>query len=293
MKKRVLFVIFVGVSIINCQSIDFRGEPEIFAPGIISIENSEVKITFSKDGEIVLWGSIGRENGVGGFDIWQAERNENGWSNPQPASFNSLENDFDPCFSADGKTIYFFSNRPGGFGKDDIYYASYDSATYTFGVPVNMGAEFNTPGDEWGPSVSTDGSKFIYCTDGIKGKGEHDIFVSERTLEGWSLPMAIDNINSEADDFDPVFLHDSKTILFTRKQSEDVALLYISYLSKNGYSTPVLINSKMNIPDTWNFGSSIDFSDESYLYYSTYIEENSRGRLDIYRIKYSLSVINE
>lgn len=86
----------------------FLGESELFAPGIISTEISEVKITFSKDGKLALWGAIGRKKGLGGFDIWQSERTENSWSIPQPVSFNSIENDFDPCFSADSKIIFFF-----------------------------------------------------------------------------------------------------------------------------------------------------------------------------------------
>lgn len=289
MKKTILVLLYIYSSAAFCQSINFVSEPELFAPSVISTEVSEVKITFSPDGKYVLWGAIGKENGTGGFDIWQCERTEKGWGNSKPVYFNSVDNDFDPCFSADGKILYFFSNRPGGFGGDDIYYVQYDSATNTFGLPLNMGDEFNTAGDEWGPTVSPDGSKFLFCTDGLNGKGKHDIYVCERTSDGWSSPKPIDEINSVEDDFDPVFLHNNKTILFTRKLSEDETLLYISYLSKDEYSIPVQLSNKINIPGTWNFGSSINPLDNSSIYYSTYIKDKSKGRLDIYRINYSLS----
>ena len=293
MKKMLLAILFMNISISVCQTINFLGKPELFAPSVVSTEISEVKITFSKDGKLVLWGAIGREKGLGGFDIWQSERTVNGWSKPQPVSFNSADNDFDPCFSADGKFVYFFSNRPGGMGGDDLYYVQYDSTTHSFLIPLNMGTKFNTPGDEWGPSESIDGNNFLFCTDGLKGKGKHDIFICERTSEGWSAPRNIDNINSVEDDFDPVLLHDGKTIIFTRKLSEDEAYLYISFLLKDGYSTPVQISNKMNIPGTWNFGSAIDPLDNSYIYYSTHINDNTKGRLDIYRIKYNLSAKDE
>ena len=288
MKKILLFIILVNISTVSSQSIQFADEPEIFLPGVISIENSEVKITFSKDGETVLWGAVGRENGLGGFDIWKSEKSEDEWSEPKAVSFNSADNDFDPCFSSDGKILYFFSNRSGGFGGDDIYFVEYDSSSRAFGEPVNMGVVFNTPGDEWGPTVSADNNKFLFCTDGLKGKGLHDIFLCERTQDEWSAPKPIDRINSAQDDFDPVFLHDNKTIIFSRKFSEDEAFLFISFLTEEGYSPPVRLGEQVNFSGTWNFGSSIDPSDESYFYYSTYIPDNSNGRLDIYRIKYKL-----
>ena len=221
--------------------------------------------------------------------MWQATRTKNGWSEPRPASFNSVDNDFDPSFSADGTTLYFFSNRPGGFGGDDLYSVHYDSTTATFGMPVNMGSQFNTASDEWGPTESVDGKKFLFCTDGMKGKGNHDIFVCDRTATGWSQPKNIEAINSPEDDFDPVFLHDCSTIVFTRKKSDDEAFLYVSFLQKDGYSIPQKLDSTINISGTWNFGSSIDPTDSSHLYYSTHNPSNTQGRMDIYRIKYIIT----
>jgi hypothetical protein len=293
MKKILVFLLTMNISIVLCQSIDFNGDPELFEPGIISMEKSEVKITFSKDGKLILWGSTGRENGAGGLDIWKAEKTENGWGNPQSVSFNTPDNEFDPCFSSDGRIVYFFSNRPGGFGGEDLYSVQYDPVNYSFGTPVNMGPVFNTAGDEWGPTESIDGRKFIYCTDGFKGKGKHDIFISEKTYDGWGKPVNPDILNSETDDFDPVLLHDCKTIVFTREINENEAFLFISFLLKDSYSVPVQISSKMNIPGTWNFGSSIDPSDSSFIYYSTHINDNSIGRMDIYRIKYCINAINK
>lgn len=289
MKRLIVLLFFINFTSAFCQAINFTGEPELFAPGIISIEKSEVKITFSKEGNLALWGEIGREKGIGGLDIWQSEKTKDGWSDPKPVSFNSTENDFDPSFSADGKTVYFFSNRYGGLGGDDLYYVQYDSAAQTFSNPVNMGARFNSPKDEWGPVESVDGNKFIFCSDGFGGKGMHDVFICERTTDGWGVPKNIETINYEGDDFDPVLLHDCKTILFTRKVNEDEAYLYLSYLTKNGYTIPEKISDKINATGTWNFGSSISTTDPSYIYYSSHIKDNSKGRLDIYRIKYKIA----
>ena len=288
MLKNILMFLIFNVYVI-AQQISFENEPQIFAAGIISTEISEVKITFSKDGKLALWGAVGRANGIGGLDIWQSLKTDKGWSIPSPASFNSPDNDFDPCFSAAGDGIYFFSNRPGGFGGDDFYYAAFDTITRTFGEPANMGSQFNTSGDEWGPCESTDGKKFIFCTDGLGGKGQHDIFICEKKANGWSNPKNLDILNSAEDDFDPLLLHDNKTIIFTRKFSDDEACLFISYLNENGYSEAVRLNETINIQGTWNFGSCLNNSEKNYLYYSTHIKDNNIGRLDIYRIGYNLN----
>lgn len=287
--KPQLIIILLSIATAYCQTLNLIGKPEIYAPGIVSTEISEVKITFSKNGNWAFWGAIGRENGIGGFDIWQSQKTDTGWSKAQPASFNSSANDFDPCFSADGTKIYFFSNRPGGFGGDDFYYSSFDNETNTFGEPTNMGEQFNTAGDEWGPCESSNGEKFIFCTDGRGGSGKHDIFMCDQTMDGWSIPKSLDILNSEKDDFDPVILHDNKTIIFTREESENEAFLHISYLSANGYSKPERINGMMNMPGTWNFGSCINIHESDYIYYSSRVKDKNIGRLDIYRIKYTLT----
>ena len=286
MKKLIIAVFFVNISLALCQSISFSGEPELFEPGIVSAENSEVKVTFSKDGNLLLWGSVDKE---GNLSILKSVKVENGWNTPEPVSFNSSANDFDPSFSADGKTLYFFSNRSGGAGGDDLYSVKYDSENGSFGEPVNMGTQFNTPGDEWGPAESADGKKFIFCTDGLGGKGKHDVFICEKTHEGWGVPENIDVINSADDDFDPVLLHDNKTILFTQRFNDDEAYLYITFLTKDGYTIPKKVSALMNVAGVWNFGSCINPSEDSYIYYSTRINNNSKGRLDIYRIKYNIT----
>jgi len=77
----------------------------------------------------MLWGSTKCEGGTGGWEIWESKHGSQRWSTPQPAAFNSPQNNFDPSFSPDGKGVYFFSNRPGGLGGDDIWFAPYDPAT--------------------------------------------------------------------------------------------------------------------------------------------------------------------
>lgn len=286
MKTGILLLFLSGF--LFSQSMVFTGKPELVAPDTISTDKTEVKLTFSPDGKLLLWGAIRWENGMGGFDIWQADKNNGRMGNLRPVAFNSDSNDFDPCFSPDGKTVYFFSNRSGGFGGDDFYSVTFNPVSGKFGEPENMGEKFNSKGDEWGPVVSADGKKFIFCSDGFGGKGKHDIFLSEKVNKSWSDPVNVEAINSDKDDFDPVILHDNKTIIFSKEINDNEVLLFVSFLSDTGYTKPVQLGPEINNPGTWNFGSTIDNSDYRYLYYCSHNPANTKGRIDIYRIAYKI-----
>ncbi len=272
------------------KTIVFEKTAEIFQPRIISTEKSEVKIAFSPNGNLCLWGTLNWDNGKGGWDIWESEKIGGKWQTPVNVSFNSEANDFDPSFAPDGGGVYFFSNRAGGFGGDDIYFVSFDKANKTYGTPQNLGANINSKGDEWGPTVSPDGKRLIFCTDGRGGAGKHDIFISQKNKTGWQSPVRLEGeINSALDDFDATFLSDGRTIVFSseRKGKDDVDL-YISYFRKGKYSSPEMLNETVNSKDGYEIGSAVSLSEPGYLYFTTQNSQTGVGRSDIYKIKYSL-----
>src|SRR5262245_49275332 len=158
---------------------------QLWLPDVVSTAKSEVRITFRPDGTRMLWGAIGWSNGRGGWDIYESDRTSSGWSTPHVVSFNSSANDFDPSFAPDGSGVYFFSNRDGGFGKDDIYFAPFDPGTGRYGAAVNLGKTINSAGDEWAPVVSPDGKRLMFASDGHGGRGKHDLFVAQRAGKGW------------------------------------------------------------------------------------------------------------
>src|SRR5262245_20259311 len=153
---------------------------QLWLPDQVSTPKSEVRITFSPDGTRMLWGAIGWSDGKTGWDIYESQRSGNSWTKPVVASFNSTANDFDPSFAPDGSGVYFFSNRAGGFGKDDIYFAPFDASTGRYGAASNLGKAINTAGDEWAPVVAPDGKRLMFASDGHGGRGKHDLFVAHR-----------------------------------------------------------------------------------------------------------------
>jgi TolB protein len=267
--------------------IEITGEPQLVAPGIISTAKPEVRIAFSPDGKRLMFGTIAWEGGAGGWDLWESVKLKDGWSRPAPVSFNSAEKDFDPSFAHDGRGVYFFSNRPGGKGGDDIYYVSFDPKKGTYGRPVNLGSNINTAKDEWAPSVSRDGKRLMFSSDGRGGKGMHDLFVSNLAKGGWAIAKPLSALNSADDDFDATWLHDGSTVVFSRKK-KDIEEMYLfgASATKDGYSTPVRFGPELNSEGGWNLGPSIDPSEPGALYFTSSRVLPGGGALDIFKVSY-------
>jgi outer membrane protein OmpA-like peptidoglycan-associated protein len=106
-----------------------------------------------------------------------------------------------PSISADGKTLYFISDRPGGYGGYDIY-RSIKNDNGEWGTPINMGPNINSTGNEKSPFIHPDGKTLYFSSDGWMGLGGYDIFYSRLNDDGtWSKPVNIGYpINSPDDE---------------------------------------------------------------------------------------------
>jgi hypothetical protein len=268
--------------------LSFDGSAELFEKGRVSTATAtEIRIAFSPDGTRMLWGTIGREGGAGGWDLWESRRGPKGWSAPAPVSFNSPENDFDPFVAADG--VYFFSNRAGGLGGDDLWFAPRDARSGVYGAAVNLGASVNSPGDEWAPTLSPGGKTLLFATNGRGGAGLHDLFTSTRDGASWTAPVAVPGVNSADEDFDAAFLHDGRTLVMTRmKKDQDGSDLYVARWNGSGYDAPQPLDARVSAPGTWNNGPAIDPSSPGWLYFSSVRKDASAGRMDVYRIRYAV-----
>ena len=108
------------------------------------------------------------------------------------------------CISADGKTLFFVSDRSGGCGDDynyDIYYSVRD-ANGNWKRAENLGCAVNTAQNEKTPFIHPDGKTLYFSSDGYTGIGGYDIYVTRLSEKGtWSKPVNLGYpINSERDD---------------------------------------------------------------------------------------------
>lgn len=103
------------------------------------------------------------------------------------------------ALSPDNKTLYFVSDMPGGQGGTDLYMAKWENGAW--GTPVNMGAKFNTPGNEMFPNVNPEGILF-FSSNGWPGMGGLDVYAAYPEGSGFGTPENVGApVNSEGDDF--------------------------------------------------------------------------------------------
>ncbi|MEK6477712.1 OmpA family protein [Catalinimonas sp. 4WD22] len=175
---------------------------EEFADEIIN----EGAITFSPDGRTMVFarGNSGKRKGTRDVNLYISRYQRGEWTTPEIMTISDPDAwDSTPAFSRDGNTLYFSSNRPGGYGGNDLYSARVDNRGRWSSVR-NMGEVINTPGHEMFPYVTDDG-KLYFSSDGHPSMGALDIFVAIRkdgqiTIENLGPP-----VNSTADDFGMTF----------------------------------------------------------------------------------------
>lgn len=115
-----------------------------------------------------------------------------------------------PSVSNDGKRLFFASDMPGTYGEFDIYVAKiHDNGT--FGVAKNLGTNVNTASNDMYPRVIGGGNTLVFASEGRKGYGGLDVFMTEVGPKKVSLAVNLGkNINSRKDDFS-IFLKNGES----------------------------------------------------------------------------------
>lgn len=168
-----------------------------------------------------------------GCQIFSAKRVEQGWLTPDEIKIASDSMIVaHPAISADGTTLYFASNIPGGFGGLDIWKVTRASAGDEWGEPINLGGEINSPGNEMFPYVHADGTLY-FSSDGHPGMGGLDIFKAKSQENGaWIVENMRYPINSPADDFGVVFEREREAGYFSSRRqggrgADDIYMFYL------------------------------------------------------------------
>lgn len=136
------------------------------------------------------------------LELYEYVRNgQGGWiSQPFPYNQTDAYSVGHAALSLDGATLYFVSDKPGGFGGADIWYCT-RQPDGSWGPPVNAGRTVNTAGDELFPFIAADRTLY-YASDGLIGMGGLDVFTSQWDGSAWSTPRNLGYpVNSAGDDF--------------------------------------------------------------------------------------------
>jgi Tol biopolymer transport system component len=222
--------------------------PELFAPGVITTEFHEHSSpAFSPDGNEVYWSVF---INFWGPQVILAMRQENGrWTEPQVASFCGRYGDGNPCFSPDGRKIFFESRRPVSEGEPytgntDIWVVERQGLGWS--TPKHLGNAINSDRWERGPSVSNEGSLY-FCSMREGGYGQMDIYRSTLRDEEYAEPENLGEvINTSGYESWPFIAPDESYLIF----ESDARDLMISFRKKDAsWSAPKNLSKRMNFTD--------------------------------------------
>jgi outer membrane protein OmpA-like peptidoglycan-associated protein len=137
------------------------------------------------DGKTIYFTACYRNDSRGGCDLYMSQLTPEGWSVPVNLGdqINTKHWETQPSLSYDGQTLYFVSNRPGGFGGSDIW-MSKRLASGEWGLPENMGPYINSRKDEISPFIHYDDQTLYFASEGMAGMGKLDIYLSRRMHDG-------------------------------------------------------------------------------------------------------------
>jgi outer membrane protein OmpA-like peptidoglycan-associated protein len=177
-------------------------------------QNHDSNTALSADGSTLFL-----YNDENGGDILYSELVNGKWTAPipLPGIINSSFAEKSVSISADEKTLYFSSNRPGGYGGLDIYRATKDSKGEWSNVK-NLGPMINTDLDDDGPFIDYDLVTLYFSSQGRKGMGGFDVFKSTFNPDRneWSEPENLGYpINTPDNDIYIVFSKDNKRAYYS------------------------------------------------------------------------------
>jgi len=188
-------------------------KPEIFDKGLDG-KLHDGPASFNKEGTYIAFTRNNyndkSKDKVVELQIYFSSYLDGKWSKPIPFIFNNETYSVGhPCLTADGSTMYFTSDMPGGFGGADIY-RTIKNAKGEWATPENLGDRINTEGDETFPFFEELNGRLLFVSDGRFGLGGTDIFIAN--LNGSSFDNAVNAgspLNTRYDDF--AVIADGKT----------------------------------------------------------------------------------
>lgn len=136
------------------------------------MNTSKLRIT-SLVGALVLVSAFTASSPAQKYSDWSAPINLG-------PNVNSTSMDRAPAISKDGLSLYFASNRPGGFSGEDIYVSQRETRDDEWGPAMNLGPIINTTANEMVPAFSRDGHLLFFASNRLGGFGGVDIWVSRR-----------------------------------------------------------------------------------------------------------------
>lgn len=191
--------------------------------GNINSNNNEGALNISQDGQWLIFTGCNFPNGFGSCDLFISYLMPEGWSSPENLgpNFNTEFWESGPSLSPDKRDLYFTSNRPGGYGGNDIY-VCHRLENGRWSAPENLGPDINTAGDESAPFIHADNSSLYFTSNTLPGYGGTDLFVVRKAADGtWGIPQNLGYpINTIENEGSMVVAADGKTAYYASDRAD-------------------------------------------------------------------------
>ncbi|MDQ3205633.1 MAG: TolB-like protein [Pseudomonadota bacterium] len=254
--------------------------------GVVSTAAEEARASVAPDGRHIVWASRRREGDAGGWDLWQAHLTDGRWQDPRRLPLNSTYNEEDPMFSADGRWLYFASDRPGGAGGHDLYRAAVAPGGVV-GAAQALGAPINTGGNERAPAPGDGDSHLLFASDGFGGAGGLDLLVATRAPTGWTDPQLLAGINTPTDETGAAWIEAGRSIVFARTSTTVVggSRLFVARCDGAAYAQAAPLALSFNVEGARTGAAGRDWSAPGELLLTGSAPAPRAGQGDIYRMK--------
>ncbi len=164
----------------------------------INTPANEGTCSVSADGHTLVFTSCDGPESMGSCDLYLSKKTGDDWSKPENLGrmINSSAWESQPSLSADGRILYFVSERSGGIGKKDIM-VSYFEENNQWSPAKNLGKTINTVNDDVSPFIHANGHTLFFASDGHLGMGGYDLYFTEMEVNkttnflsqvNWSKP---------------------------------------------------------------------------------------------------------
>jgi hypothetical protein len=158
------------------------------------------------ENDTVLYFASFGSGGYGGMDIWSCPLTGGvpGVKTNLGPEINTSGLECCPAVTSDGQTLYFCSDRAGGFGQMDVWVS--EKSGDTWGEPYNMGSVVNTAWTDCPRWLSDDGDTLVISSTCSGGYGQADLWYTTRSGDDWQEPINFGaEINSSANEWGPGF----------------------------------------------------------------------------------------
>jgi Tol biopolymer transport system component len=255
--------------------VQLKDSARIFDKDVISNGDFVFNPSFTPDGSTLFFSKATINFGY--IAIFYAHKKGNSWTTPEAVNFTGIYRDADPFISADGKRLYFSSDRPVDwkpFTNFDyhIFYVALNGnkvisepALFNLPVPAGMKPAYL--------SFADNGNAYFFSID---GDNDADIYMSEFKNGSYQAPVALPFNDKKIFDFDPVIARDESFIIFcsSTRKGYGSGDLWVSFKKDGGWTAPENMGDKVNTKG--NDGAPSLSRDKKKLYFSSFRETMPR-----------------